>query len=211
MTERPKTEKNSDIERGNYLAVTLQASDLGETLREAIQSELVVSHQDSKIRLARNLVDPQDAEEAIQDAFIAAFRDISRFDPEKASFSTWLGMIARRRTIDVIRRRERERTIDTSLDIDPETPDPDSDPAEIHEAAERRIELMAAMEGLPEEHREILAFCYWGGLSQSQAAKQIGIPLGTLKSRSHAALESLRNRLELIPDIGLVAVKGQAQ
>lgn len=136
---------------------------------------------------------PRDlAEELSQEVMVTVWRKASSFDPARASVATWLFTVARNRRIDMIRRQSRPTP-------DPEDPlfqpDPDPDGAAIVGAGQRDAVLRAALERLPAEQREVLTVAFYEGLSQTEIADRLGVPLGTVKSRSRLALGRLRGIL----------------
>jgi len=141
----------------------------------------------------RILRDPALAQNAVQDAFLAAWRTAAAFDPARGSASTWLLTLVHRRAVDLVRREERRRAdvLDESASV--ASSESTEEAAEVR--AQRRA-VQAALAGLPPDQRQALELAYYGGLSQSQLAERLGIPLGTVKSRMFAALASLRGLLE---------------
>lgn len=136
---------------------------------------------------------PRDlAEELSQEVMVTVWRKASSFDPARASVATWLFTVARNRRIDMIRRQSRPSP-------DPEDPlfqpDPDPDGAAIVGAGQRDAVLRAALDRLPPEQREVLTVAFYEGLSQTEIAERLGVPLGTVKSRSRLALGRLRGML----------------
>ena len=140
----------------------------------------------------RILRDPALAQDAVQDAFLAAWRTAAAFDPARGNASTWLLTLVHRRAVDLVRREERRRAdvLDETAPV--ASGDSTDEAAEIR--AQRRT-VQAALKQLPQEQREALELAYYGGLSQSQLAERLGIPLGTVKSRMFAALATLRDLL----------------
>jgi RNA polymerase sigma-70 factor, ECF subfamily len=136
------------------------------------------------------------AEEATQDAFLSLWRRAATFDPKRGSLSTWLLMIVRYRSIDLLRQstpRVRRESLDERA-------------AERIEAPERTEEQVIAMQEyrlarglvaeLPPEQREVIDLTYVAGYSQTEIAAKVGIPLGTVKGRSRLALYKLRGAAE---------------
>jgi RNA polymerase sigma-70 factor (ECF subfamily) len=136
--------------------------------------------------------DPALAQDAVQDAFLAAWRTAAAFDPARGNASTWLLTLVHRRAVDLVRREERRRAdvLDESAPV--ASGDSVDEAAEVR--AERRV-VQAALAQLPPDQREALELAYYGGLSQSQLAEQLGLPLGTVKSRMFTALATLRDLL----------------
>jgi RNA polymerase sigma factor (sigma-70 family) len=131
------------------------------------------------------------AEDAVQDAFLAAWRTAVSFDPGRGKTSTWLLTLVHRRAVDVVRREERRRA-------DPLESDPTSGGDSTDETAalrEQRRAVQSALSQLPPDQRQALELAYYGGLSQSELAERLGVPVGTVKSRMFAALARLRDLL----------------
>jgi RNA polymerase sigma-70 factor (ECF subfamily) len=141
----------------------------------------------------RVLRDPTLAEDAVQDAFLAIWRSAGGFDPRRASARTWLLTLVHRRAVDLVRREECRRR------GAPESPEQLGAPATDEEAAVRaqRRSVQQALAQLPHEQRELLELAYYGGFTQSELARRLGLPLGTIKSRMFTGLGRLR---ELLPD-----------
>jgi RNA polymerase sigma factor (sigma-70 family) len=144
-------------------------------------------------RLAfRILRDQVLAQDAVQEAFLAAWRTAASFDPGRGTAATWLLTLVHRRAVDLVRREERRRS-------DPLELEPVAAVAAVDETAELREQrrtVQAALAQLPPEQREALELAYYGGLTQSELADRLGVPLGTVKSRMFAALGRLRDLLE---------------
>lgn len=138
----------------------------------------------------RLLQDSYLAEELVQDAFTNVWRGAGSFDRDRASFATWLYRITRNRATDLDRRR---RVRPSSAGEEPLRnvsggPDP--------EASIALWDLTRALSFISEEHREVLILAYFEGLSQREISRRTGIPLGTVKSRTTAALQRLRETME---------------
>ena len=137
----------------------------------------------------RYLRDRMLAEDLVQDVFTAVWHNAATFDPSRASFSTWLHRITRNRATDLIRRRKaRVRTFSTGKPLEPEEPDPTAD-------LSRRFDVASALARLSPAHREVLTLAYMEGLSQREIAQRTATPLGTVKSRTSAALRALREAM----------------
>jgi RNA polymerase sigma-70 factor, ECF subfamily len=144
-------------------------------------------------RLAfRILRDPVLAQDAVQEAFLGVWRTAASFDPARGKAATWLLTLVHRRAVDVVRREDRRRA-------DPLDPQPVAATEAVDETAELREQrraVQAALAQLPPEQREALELAYYGGLSQSELAERLGVPLGTVKSRMYVALGRLRELLD---------------
>jgi RNA polymerase sigma-70 factor (ECF subfamily) len=139
----------------------------------------------------RVLRDQALAQDAVQDAFLAAWRTAASFDPARGKVSTWLLTLVHRRAVDVVRREDRRRA--GPLDDAPVASGDATD--ERAEVREQRRAVQAALAQLAPEQREALELAYYGGLTQSELAERLGVPLGTVKSRMFAALSRLRDLL----------------
>jgi len=139
----------------------------------------------------RILRDEALAEDAVQEAFLSAWRTAARFVPERARASTWIMTLVHRRAVDLVRREEHRRTEPLDSAPVPET-------ASTEESAWLRLEgerVRAALRQLPDQQRETLELAYYGGFTQSELADRLGQPLGTIKSRMFAGLTRLRDLL----------------
>lgn len=132
------------------------------------------------------------AEEAVQQAFLKAWRACDRFDARR-DIAPWLFTIAKRTALDIYR-RERRRT---GEDLDHH--DVGVDPVGM-ETTYAIFEVRRALQDLPDDEREILALTHFAGLSHSQAAAKLDIPLGTVKSRAHRAYRRLEQLLDHMRD-----------
>jgi RNA polymerase sigma factor (sigma-70 family) len=131
------------------------------------------------------------AQDAVQDAFLTVWRTAPSYDTRRGSVSTWVLTLVHRRAVDVVRREDRRRA--APLDDAPVASGDATD--EAVEVREQRRRVQAALEGLGPAEREALELAYYGGLSQSEVAERLGVPLGTVKSRMFAGLAKLRDAL----------------
>jgi len=138
----------------------------------------------------RRLGDRGRAEDAAQEAFVAIWRSARTFDSGRGNGAPWLYAVARNAITDGLRRTPSPVA---ELEDGPGTgPDP-SDEAETSWTAWR---VHRALEVLPEHERPVIELAYWSGLSQSEVAEKLGIPLGTVKTRTRSALARLADALE---------------
>lgn len=133
------------------------------------------------------------ADEVTQDVLLFVWHKADRFDPERASVGTWIFTIARNKHVDRIRR---ERRIEADPDEMPTTPARPADPDRIAHRQQRDRRLRAALETLPEEQAVILRRNYYEDTPQRQIAEELGVPVGTVKSRTRLAFNRLRDALE---------------
>ncbi len=144
-----------------------------------------------KAFLMRSGLDPALSEEVVQDVMQSVWRKADRFDPTRASVSTWIYTIARNRRIDVLRRHARPEPEDL-----PWGPEEEPDQAEVIGLKQESETLRDALKTLPEKQRILVEKAYFGDLSHSEIAAETGLPLGTIKSRIRLALERLRRALD---------------
>ena len=128
-------------------------------------------------------------DDALQDVFIVAARKLADFDGG-AELRTWLYAIARNAIVD--RMRARHEPPAEVPDLASSEPGP-SDQAESSFVSWR---VHRALEELPDKEREVVELAYWSGLSQSEVAEFLHIPLGTVKTRTRSALSRLAGVLE---------------
>jgi RNA polymerase sigma-70 factor, ECF subfamily len=142
----------------------------------------------------RILRDEALAQDAVQEAFLTVWRTADRFIAERARAGTWVLTIVHRRAVDLVRREGRRRS--DTLDGAPEPAGAERVDEQATVRFERRI-VQEALQRLPAEQREALELGYYGGMSQSELAERLGVPLGTIKSRMFAGLTRLRELLAL--------------
>jgi len=138
------------------------------------------------------------AEDAVQEAFLTVWRSAGSFRSDKAKPSTWILTLVHRRAVDVVRREERRRAAPLEGTEEPDERGLAAD--EEIELSDRRRLVQAALQQLPDEQREALELAYYGGLTQSELAERLSVPLGTIKSRMFTGLRRLR---DLLAEAGL--------
>lgn len=140
------------------------------------------------MRLGGPRVDPEDA---AHDVFLVVFRRIRELKQPEA-FESWLYGITRR----VVSARRRMAWFRRWLpDVVPEGTEPRPDPARRAEQADVANQVWAALDELPEAHREVLVLCDLEERADSEVAEMLGVPKGTIKSRLRRARQALRERL----------------
>lgn len=139
----------------------------------------------------RIIRDERLAEDAVQEAFLAVWRQAASFDPARASARTWVLTLVHRRAVDLVRREERRR----ADALDPEIEPSGSSAADDAELRSRRAQVQGALAQLPDDQRRPIELAYYGGLSQSELAEQLDLPLGTVKSRMFTGLKRLGDLL----------------
>ena len=151
----------------------------------------------------RILRDEKLAEDAVQEAFLAAWRSADRFMPERGKASTWILTLVHRRAVDLVRREERRRADALGDEQEPGPAESAEDDAWLRFERER---VQAALRKLPDQQREALELAYYGGFTQSELAERLGQPVGTIKSRMFTGLARLRELLAE-PEVGDTAWK----
>jgi len=148
--------------------------------------------------LARRVcVDPEFAEEAVQEAFLAVWKEPGRFDPARGGFASWLLTLVHHRSVDVVRRQNthRKRTVsgDEQL-IDQATPaEGGADEKAIGGVVSSLVR--EALRQLSADQRQVIGLAYLGGYTQAEVSSITGLPLGTVKSRTFAGIKRLRHLL----------------
>src|SRR5438874_9060261 len=129
----------------------------------------------------RRLRDRQRAEDAVQETFTAVWRSAASYRPERGPVAPWLYAVARNAIVDRLRAR-----------VDPVSEAPDvasgePGPADRAESAFVAWRVHRALEELLDKEREVVELAYWSGMSQSEVAEYLHIPLGTVKTRHRSA------------------------
>ena len=158
--------------------------------------ELYDRHGAACYGLARRVVaDDQLAQDVVQEVFLAVWRGAATYDGSRGSLGTWLFTLTHHKAVDAVRRAQRHsgrRAPEEALELEP-----DGAPAVDEQAFEavRRNQVRAALAELPEAQRDAVLLAYFGGYSQTEIARLTGTPLGTVKTRTLAALRRLRTAL----------------
>jgi RNA polymerase sigma-70 factor (ECF subfamily) len=138
----------------------------------------------------RRLGDRMRAEDAVQETFAAIWRSAKTYRPERGAGAPWLYTVARNAIVD----RSRNRS-EPPAEI-PDSPSAEPGPADRAETAYVSWRVHRALEELAENERDVIELAYYGELSQSEIADFLGIPLGTVKTRTRAGLSHLADLLE---------------
>ena len=133
------------------------------------------------------------AEEVTQDVFMKLWRQGQRYDPARSRFSAWLLSVTRFAAIDRLRQEGRRPSV---VDLPGEDPEQQTALEQLlatdHASWERGQHLRLLLSQLPAEQRQAVELAYFGGLTHSELAEQLGLPLGTVKGRLRLGLERLR-------------------
>jgi RNA polymerase sigma-70 factor, ECF subfamily len=139
----------------------------------------------------RRLGDRGHAEDAVQEAFTAIWRSASTYRPERGAAGGWLYTVARNAIVDRLRRNG--PTADAEL---PELASSEPGPAQRAEDSDVAWRVHRALEELQPREREVIELAYWSGMSQSEVAEYLHLPLGTVKTRTRSGLAHLASVLE---------------
>ena len=149
----------------------------------------------------RQSVDVPQAEELVQDIFLALWQKAALYDPARGAFGAWFFTLARNRVYDALPRYARRRA-EASLSGDKETgaldiADGRADVEEQTLHLLRESDVRAALAQLPPDQRHAILMTYFYGLSQRELAEQLEVPISTIKGRSRMGLQRLR---QLLPE-----------
>jgi RNA polymerase sigma-70 factor (ECF subfamily) len=143
--------------------------------------------------MIRHGADASTAEELAQEAMTAVWRKAGMYSPDKGNPATWIFTIARNLRIDRVRR---ERVFQPLPEWHAEQAS-DDEPADLAlEREERYAALRQALQHLPADQLEIVTLSYMDGLSHTEVAERLDLPLGTVKSRMRLAYNKLRPLLD---------------
>ncbi len=134
-----------------------------------------------------------EAEDVVQEAFLALWRQAERLDVTRG-IRSYLMTIVHNKAVDRLRQHGRRGT-ETDIDLELALKDPAPGPDEMTERAAEREVVRAALQDLPQEQRRAIEMTYYKGLTISEAATRLDIPVGTVKSRLRLGLAHLRRRL----------------
>jgi RNA polymerase sigma-70 factor, ECF subfamily len=141
----------------------------------------------------RVLQDVSLAEEVTQDVFVKLWRQGQSYDPARGRFSAWLLSVTRFAAIDRLRREgRRPLPVEMAAGAADEPEALDNLLKTDHESWERGQHLRLLLEQLPAEQRQVVELAYFGGLTHSELAAHLGLPLGTVKGRLRLGLVRLR-------------------
>jgi RNA polymerase sigma-70 factor (ECF subfamily) len=140
------------------------------------------------------LGDPGRAADVVQSTFVNAWQAAGRFNPDQ-ELAPWLYTIARRQAIDAYRRERRAHAVDAA-DLN------DAQAAVSLEATWEAWQVRVALEQLPEDERQVVRLSWFDGLAHTEIADKLGVPVGTVKSRSYRAHRRLADLLAHVRDAG---------
>lgn len=146
-----------------------------------------------KSYMLRQGADPGTAEELAQETLLTVWRKASLYSDEKGSATTWIFTIARNLRIDRLRKEVAWQPLPENND---EQPSPDPAPDEELSERERGERVRTMLAELPSDQAEVVTLAFVEGLSHSEIAAKLGLPLGTVKSRMRLAYQKIRDALE---------------
>jgi RNA polymerase sigma-70 factor (ECF subfamily) len=154
-------------------------------------------HADAAFALAHRILGSRAAaDDACQDAWMAAWRSASRYDPRLGSVRSWLLTVVHHRAIDHVRRMTRLRDRTVADDAAAERVAGDDDTEALAIQAHERDEAAGLLLELSGDQRAVVELAFYSGYSHSEIAGILDLPLGTVKGRMRAGLEKLRHHLE---------------
>ncbi|HEY7282160.1 MAG TPA: sigma-70 family RNA polymerase sigma factor [Actinomycetota bacterium] len=149
----------------------------------------------SALALAQRVLrQPALAEETVQEAFLALWKNPNSYDAGRGSVRAWLMSTVHHRAVDQVRREEaqRRRAEEAVADVDVDGGDPAETVVDELGLPAERDAVRRALEDLPVEQRQVIELMYFRGMSQTQISGALGLPLGTVKSRTLLAMRRLR-------------------
>jgi RNA polymerase sigma factor (sigma-70 family) len=161
-------------------------------------ARLLREHGPACFALARRILcDEHMAEDAVQDAFLGAWKCRDRCDPSRTTARAWLLMLTHHKAVDRVRLEEHRRGPALTTQLLETLLDEGLGPEEVTWQRQRAEQVRAALRALPSAQRDVLLLCYFGGLTQREVAVRTATPLGTVKTRALAGLRRLRDDLGL--------------
>lgn len=145
-----------------------------------------------KAYMMRQGADATTAEDLAQETLMVVWRKAELYSDEKGSATTWIFTIARNLRIDRLRREVAWQPLPENRDEEPSN-DPDPETELSHR--QRREKVQAAMAALPQDQSEVVVLSYIEGLSHSEIAERLGLPLGTVKSRMRLAYQKIKEAI----------------
>lgn len=137
------------------------------------------------------------AQEVVHDSYLALWRAPAAYDPARGAFHSFFLSLVHHRAVDTVRREARLRRRTEQVNPEPlEDEDVADTVVENAWLVERRERVQGALSSLPPEQRRVLEMAYFQGMTQTHIAEAMGIPLGTVKTRTLAAMRRMRRALD---------------
>jgi RNA polymerase sigma factor (sigma-70 family) len=170
-------------------------------------ADLLNSYTGRALALARRIVvDDGLAEDVVQEAFLAYWRNPGAFDAARGSFGSWFLALVHHKAVDAVRREaSHRRRLDAAGEMFESGDVPDVAEGVADRMADARVRT--ALESLPAVQREAIVLAYWGGYTQREIAARTGAPLGTVKTRMLVGMRRLQSGLTAVVP-GLVVQPG---
>lgn len=159
--------------------------------RQAFRALFLALAPKVKTYLVRQGVSPAQADELTQETFLAVWRRADQYHPERGSAAGWIFAIARNLRIDALRRERSAIAYDLKV-IEPEGP---ASPEAEASVVEREARLREAVDALPREQIEVIRLSFFADKPHAEIARDLALPLGTVKSRLRLAVARLRSAL----------------
>lgn len=186
----PKAQFGSRGEELGFLVAQVAGGD-----QQALSSLYDVSRSVVFGLLLRILSEHAAAEEVLLDVYMQVWRKATAYDQRRGSPLAWILTIARSRAIDRLRASRQEWQRRESFELLGERISAGVDVEEAAIVSEMQRTVQAALAGLPIEQREVIELAYYGGLSHSEIALKLSLPLGTVKTRTRLGMMKLRETL----------------
>ena len=163
--------------------------------REVAFTSIFAEHYEACLRIARRLVgDDGLAHDVVQDVFLSWWQaDGGGYRPDRGELAPWLSTLTHHKAVDALRSASRHQRIRVAVEFMREPEQRLVDDVVWWEMG--RQSLLAALHTLPPKQREVLSLAYVLGLTQTEIAERLGIPVGTVKSRTHTGILRLRAAL----------------
>jgi RNA polymerase sigma-70 factor, ECF subfamily len=145
------------------------------------------------------------AEEATMDVYLQIWRQAHSYEPARGNPSAWLLNMARSRAIDLLRRKARKKRLEESLEAAGSMVASTHDPEQASLLGEEQRRAREALAQLNPEQREVIEIAYFAGLSHSEIAESLGLPLGTIKTRIRSGMMKLRESLVSLEELDLAS------
>ena len=144
--------------------------------------------------MVRQGADAATAEELAQETLLSVWRKAGLYSAEKGTPATWMFTIARNLRIDRLRREVVWQELSNELTEDMQSED--AAPDDMASERQRQLRVQGVLAGLPADQREVITLAFIDGLSHSDIAQRLSLPLGTVKSRLRLAYQKVRDALE---------------